>query len=264
KPGLKVTVLERNQIGREASWAAAGMLGPHSEAAGPDPFFDLCLRSRDIYPDFAAELRDDSGVDIGYRDEGGLFVAVKHQDSIESHNWSDWQIKSGLNLQHVSSSELRATEPEVSECVHSGLFIPGDHQVDNRLLMTALEIAILRAGVRVKNCEVTALDIKEGRVDGIISRNARLSCAVVIVAAGCWSSSPLRQAGLEIDIVPAHGQMVSVRGPRLRHVVHSADCYLVPRADGRLLIGATVEYQGFKKAVTAGATQSLISAATNL
>src|SRR5262249_2088881 len=265
KLGSSVTLLEKDRIGREASWAAAGMLGPHSEASGPDPFFDLCIRSRDLYAGFAAELREDSGVDAGYRNDGGFFVALEPHESLDAARWSGWQIDSGLELQQVSSSDLRSHEPEISDQIHSAISIPGDHQVDNRLLMTALEIAILRAGVKVvRHCEVASLELKNNRVSAVLSHDARFDCEAVVHAAGSLSSVLLKQIGLAIDVVPAHGQMLSVRGPHLNHVVHSNDCYLVPRADGRLLIGATVEYQGFRKTVTAGAIHSLLTSAMRL
>lgn len=266
--GLQVTVFERGRAGCEASRAAAGMLTPQGEAAGPSPFFDLCLRGRAMYRNFADELKDASGIDIEYKDEGTLFVVLRGEDEAERTKWTRWQVEAGLSLENLSADELRSLEPDVTESATRAVFLPQEHQVENRRLMDALEVAIRRAGVElIEGTEVTSVASERDRVTGVLSRGEFFSSGAVIIAAGSWSSRLLDPLGLSVEIIPARGQMLAVRSkshnPPSR-VLHSSKVYLVPRRDGRILIGATVEYAGFNKAVTVQGLGYLIDAASEL
>jgi glycine oxidase len=265
--GLKVTVFERGRIGCEASRAAAGMLSPQGEAQGPGPFFEFCLRSRAMYRSFAEELTEASGVDVEYKDEGTLFVVVEGEDEEAKTKWASWQLEAGLPLEHVSADDLRKLEPAVTELATRAIFLPQEHQVENRRLMDALEAAMKRAGVElIEGAEVSALTFERGRVTGVVSAGERFEAGVVTVAAGTWSSQLLEPLGLNLKVIPARGQMIAVRGNGcpIKRVLHSSKVYVVPRSDGRVLIGATVEYAGFHKAVTAGAINCLLTAAVEL
>jgi glycine oxidase len=267
RAGLKVVVFERGRVGFEASRAAAGMLSPQVEAGSRGPFLDLCLRSRSMYRDFAAALTEASGVDVEYKDEGTLFVALCDEDEREMGGWASWQTGAGLTLEQVPADSTRKLEPAVTEQATRAIFIPNDHQVENRRLMDALDIAARRAGVEViEGQEVTALLIERERVTGIACGNRRFHAGAVVVAAGTWSSKLLEPVGLRVQITPARGQMIAVQAASvaIRCVLHSKRCYLVPRKDGRVLIGATVEYAGFHKAVTVQAMNSLLAAAIEL
>ncbi|HXG93455.1 MAG TPA: glycine oxidase ThiO [Blastocatellia bacterium] len=261
--GLKVAVIERGRTGCEASRAAAGMLSPQVDAQSRTPFFDLCLRSRAMWRDFAAELKDATDIDTEYRDEGTLAVFIEGE---RESDWVSWQIDAGLRLEKLTVDEARRLEPAVTKLASRAVFVPGDHQVENRRLMDALDVAMRRAGVEViEGEEVTALVAERGRVTGVVCRNRRLRAGTVVVAAGCWSSRLLSPLGLNIEITPARGQMIAVRGnAAINHVLHSSQCYIVPRRDGRILIGATVEYVGFEKAVTVGGVNQLLAAAIEL
>ena len=242
--GLKVTVFERGQVGCEASRAAAGMLSPQGEAQGPGPFFDFCLRSRAMYRSFAEELTEASGIDVEYRDDGTLFVLTEGEDEGAQTTWAEWQLEAGLPLEHISSGDLRRLEPAVSELAARAIFLPEEHQVDNRRLMDALAVATRRNGVDVlEGTEVSALSFERGGVTGVVSGGTRFDAGVVIVAAGTWSSQLLESAGLNVTVIPARGQMIAVRGSGcpIKRVMHSSRVYVVPRNDGRILIGATVE-----------------------
>jgi glycine oxidase len=265
--GLKVTVFERGRVGCEASRAAAGMLSPQGEAQGPGSFFDLCLRSRGMYRSFARELTEASGIDVEYKDEGTFFVVVEGDDDEAKTKWVSWQIEAGLSLERVSSDDLRKQEPAVTELATRAIFLPEEHQVENRRLMDALDAAMRRTGVElIEQTEVSALSTDDGRVTGVVSDGKRFDAGVVIVAAGTWSSQLLDPLGLNVKVIPARGQMIAVRGKGcpIKRVLHSSKVYLVPRSDGRILIGATVEYVGFDKAVTARATRDLLNAGTEL
>ena len=265
--GLSVTVFERGRVGGEASRAAAGMLSPQGESQTPGPFFNLCLRSRSMYLDFAKELNDASGIDVEYKDEGTLFVVLQGEDDAEQTKWAKWQLEAGLRLEHVSAEELRKIEPAVSESAARAIFLPEEHQVESRRLMDALEVAMKRAGVElIEDAEVTALAIEHARVTGVVSAGRSLAAGAVVVAAGTWSSQLLEPIGVNVKIIPVRGQMIAVKGetsPIIR-VLHSSRVYVVPRRDGRILIGATVENVGFQKAVTVSAIERLLSASVQL
>jgi len=265
--GLKVAVFERGRVGCEASRAAAGMLSPQGEAQGPGPFFDLCLRSRAMYRSFAAELTEASGIDVEYRDDGTLFVLVEGEDEAATKRWTTWQLKAGLPLEHVSADDLRKLEPGVTELASRAIFLPEEHQIENRRLMDALEVAIRKAGGEIiEGAEVWALTTERDRVTGVMSAGKRVDAGVVIVAAGTWSSHLLNPLGLNVQLIPVRGQMVAVRSDStpIKRIIHSSDVYLVPRRDGRVLLGATVEYVGFQKAVTVTGLNQLLSAAIEL
>jgi glycine oxidase len=264
--GLRVTVLERGRIGCEASRAAAGMLSPQGENQTPGPFFDLCLRSRSMYRQFAEELTDASAVDVEYKDEGTLFVVLEGENEEEKTRWTSWQIEAGLSLEHLTANDVRKSEPAVTESA-TAIFLPDEHQVENRRLMDALEVAMKRAGVQViEGTNVMALTTERGRITGVASGRERFEAGAVIVAAGTWSSRLLEPLGLNIKLIPARGQMIAVKGATcpITRVLHSGKVYLVPRRDGRILIGATVEYAGFRNAVTIAGISYLLSAATEL
>jgi glycine oxidase len=261
--GLKVAVIERGRVGCEASRAAAGMLAAQSEATGVGPFFDLCLRSRAMYREFAAHLTDASGIDVEYKDEGMLVVALEGEDTKESTRWASWQVEAGFPLERLSGSAIRTLEPDVTESATGAIFIPDDHQVNNRRLMDALEVAIKRAGVELmEGKEVTGLMIDRERVCGVACGDEHFAAGTIVAAAGSWSSALLEPLGLNIEVIPARGQMIALRGERLplTRVIHTKRCYIIPRLDGRVLIGATVEYVGFKRAVTAAGIDSLLAA----
>ncbi|PYT09921.1 MAG: glycine oxidase ThiO [Acidobacteria bacterium] len=265
--GLKVTVIERGRVGCEASRAAAGMLSPQGGAESGGPFFDLCLQSRAMYRKFGEELTQASGIDIEYKDEGTLFVVVEGEDQEEQTRWAKWQFEAGLPLEYLSADEVLKIEPAVTQLVTRGIFLPQEHQVENRRVMDALEVAIKRAGVElIEGCDVTAITTGRGEVTGVLCGSERLPADLVVLAAGTWSSQLLEPLGLNIRIIPALGQMIAVRdhASLIDRVIHSSKVYVVPRRDGRILIGATVEWTGFHKAVTAGAIKYLLSAALEL
>ncbi|HEX5735472.1 MAG TPA: glycine oxidase ThiO [Blastocatellia bacterium] len=265
--GLKVTLIERGRAGCEASRAAAGMLSPQSEAHKESPFLDLCLRSRLIYRGFTDHLTEISGVEVDYRDEGVLYVELEGDDSKEVDRWFNWQTRAGLKLERIAESKLRMDEPAVTGSATGAVFIPGDHQVDNRKLMDAVALAARRAGVDViEGVEVSLFMIERDRVKGVRCGEDKIDAGAVVVAAGCWSGSLLAPLGLNIQTIPARGQMIALKSntPHVNRVLHSRHCYLVPRRDGRILVGSTIEYAGFTKGVTAGGVGSLIAAAVEL
>ncbi|MGQ9897733.1 MAG: glycine oxidase ThiO [Acidobacteriota bacterium] len=266
KDGLRVTVFERNsRPGGEASWAAAGMLAPQAEAEGPGPLFDLCLRSRALYTDFAAALWEETRIDIELCLAGTLVVATQPEDVEPLQSRLAWQTATGCHAEWLSPSDVQNLEPLVKSC--GALYLPDDWQVESRRLTQSLIAAVAAARVAIHcHSEGLTLRLEKERVVGVEVREERWSAPVVINAAGSWATQmSAKLLGLPAQVVrPIRGQMIALQMPvsrRLRHVIRTPQVYLVPRRDQRLIIGATVEDVGYEKAVTAGGVCSLLSGA---
>ncbi|MBI3653974.1 MAG: glycine oxidase ThiO [Acidobacteria bacterium] len=262
--GCKVLLMERGRLGCEASSAAAGMLSPQTESLQPDEFFNLCIKSRALYKNFVAHLKEASDIDAQLREEGTLFVSLPHlQDHADE--WAQWQLEAGLRVERIPAEELERLEPAVTKQATRAIFMADDLQVENRLLMLALAVAIRRAGVTVIEGEaVTEVLLDHQQVAGVVCGSAKIYAGAVVIAAGSWSGALLEKFGVEAITIPARGQMIAVQSAAIRHVLHSSQVYLVPRNDGRLLIGATVEYSGFEKGNTAKGIRALLDAAIEL
>lgn len=265
--GARVAVLERGDPGAEASWAAAGMLAPLAEADEPGAFLDLLLRGRAMYPDFAAALREEAGIDVGYSDAGTLSLALTDEDAAALERRHAWQAAAGIPAERLSAGEARALEPGLTPDVRWALRFSGDHQVDNRRLAIALRIAAERAGAEVRRgAEVDRLVRDGDRLAGVrLATGERIEADAVVLAAGCWAG---RIGGLPrtLPVLPVHGQIAAVAAEpqRFRHTVETPRCYLVPRADGRLIAGATVERGVWRKAVTPAGLCSLLAGAAEI
>ncbi|HEV3157073.1 MAG TPA: glycine oxidase ThiO [Candidatus Baltobacteraceae bacterium] len=263
--GHAVRVLEMHQPITAASWAGAGMLAPYTEALTSPELEALCLRSLETYPAFVAELREQTGVDAHLRLDGILQVAydverVKHlQERV-----SDLACR-GVSAHWLDRSQARELEPALGPALVGAAFIEGEGQVDNRRLARALYAACLAHGVRIET-EVgnVALDADERRVRGVRTSSGYVAARFVVNATGAWAGGlggvPERA---RVPVHPVKGQILALALPRalMRRVLWVPGAYLVPRSDGRLLIGATVEDAGFDVRVTARGVRSLLDAA---
>lgn len=267
--GAAVEVYERGTAGRGATWAAAGMLAAAAEAEpGEEALLGLTLEARDRWPDFAKELAAAAGGrDLGYRDEGTLIVAPGRDDAARLAATTDYQLGLGLPLERLSPAAARRREPFLGPNLAAAVYSPHDHQVDNRQVAEALRSAFLAAGGRLhEDCPVCGLDLAGGRVAGLWAGGRRVAAEVVVLAAGAWSQQieGLPPAARP-PVRPVKGQMLALamdpQRPLLRHVLWAPGLYLVPRRDGRLLVGATVEEKGFDPSLTAGGLFALLEAA---
>ncbi len=265
----EVAVFDRGPAGRGASHAAAGMLAASCEAEpGEEALLALCRESQARWPAFAEELRQASGIDVELRREGTLVLALTADDQAEAAHRLDFQKKLGLPLEWLSSAETRAREPHLAGKIAGAVFSPEDHQVDNRKVVAALRVAAERAGVRIHERQaVKEISIRNGCADGLVLEDAaHIAADLVVLAAGAWSRGI---AGLPPDrrppVRPVKGQMLALRmsstAPLLHHVLWAPGAYLVPRRDGRLVVGATVEEKGFDETITAGGLLTLLEAA---
>ena len=263
--GRAVTVFDRGRAGWGASWAAAGMLAPQVEAEpSEEPLLALALESRDMWADFAAEVEAASGEALDYRGDGTMVVAHDRDDVERLRFRHDFLIGLGLELEWLAGAEARRREPHLAPSVSAAVFSALDHHIDSRRLAPALRAAFLGAGGDLRE-DTAVLEVVHGggRVAGVRTADEMLGAETVIVAAGPWSRDigGLPEA-LRPPVRPLKGQMLAVQMPRvaplLRHVVWGPDIYLVPRSDGRLLIGATVEEMGFDASLTAGGMMDLL------
>ncbi|MBS7699335.1 MULTISPECIES: glycine oxidase ThiO [unclassified Chelatococcus] len=266
--GLAVTVFDKGGAGQGASHAAAGMLAACAEIEPSEERLLLLNRaSQALWPEFAAELEAASGEQVELRSEGTLMVALTADDAAKLRNHAELQRRLGLPVSWLSGRDLRRLEPALAPGIAGGISSPEDHQVDNRKLARALRLAALRAGVTlVENTPVDGLSMREGRVDGVNTAAGLHEAGRVVLAAGPWSRTiPGLPAEARPAVRPVKGQMLALAmdpaAPLLRHVVWAPGVYLVPRLDGRLIVGATVEEKGFDAAVTAGGLLSLLHAA---
>jgi glycine oxidase len=266
--GCPVDVFERGKAGREASWAAAGMLAARVETEpGEEPLLALNLESQVMWPSFARELEAASDIALGYRDEGTLVVAAHRDDAAELRNTYEFHRSLGLDVEWLTGGQARRIEPHLAPSVSAGVLSERDHQVDNRQLVLALREAFLRAGGTLhEDTLVEAIDIEAGHAKGVQIAGQRQNADMVLLAAGAWS--------YDIDGVPPaarppvrplKGQMLSLRmdprAPIMDHVLWGPGIYIVPRCDGTLILGATVEEKGFDTDLTAGGVFRLLEAA---
>lgn len=264
RAGCPVTVYERGEPGRGASWAAAGMLAAGIEAEPTEEnLFDLGRFSQSLWPGFAAELEAASGHEIGYDPTGTLVCAFTRDQAERLRRGIEFQSRIGGVFEWLSGRAARALEPGLAATIVAAVLSPKDHQVDNRKLGAALATAFQRAGGVLRAGTEAALDIVAGRCRGVTIGETRHEADITVLAAGPWSRLvPGLPSAAAPPVRPVKGQMLALtmpkQAPSIRHVVWGGHCYLVPRADGRLLVGATTEEQGFDGANTAGGVLGLL------
>jgi glycine oxidase len=271
--GLSVTVLERGQPGAETSHVAAGMLAPISEATPTErALLALGVRAAAIYERFAAQLADASGLDPGYLACGTLAVARDADEAEALERELEMRRALDLDVARLRPSAARAIEPALAPTLRLALEVPTDHAVDPRRLTAALVRAAERAGAVVRSgAEVAEVVLARGRLAGaVLAGGERVLAGDVVVAAGPWSG---RLEGLpaeaRVPVRPVKGQILRLHDPAgpglLGHVLRIAGRgYVVPRGDGRYVLGATMEERGFDRAVTAGAVFELLREAIEL
>jgi len=266
--GCPVTVYDRAEAGRGASWAAAGMLAAAVETEpGEEALLALTLESQRMWLGFVRELEGASGISVGYRDEGTIVVALTRDDAEQLRFTYDFQKSLGLELEWLSGAEARRREPHLRPGIPAAVSSPRDHQVDNRQLARALAKAAQRAGAVLRECHpVREVELAGGCVCGVVTDRGRDPADVVVLAAGAWSREIAGIPPAHLPPVrPIKGQMLALQmdptEPLLRHVIWLARGYLVPRLDGRLVVGATVEERGFDDTLTAGGLLALIEGA---
>ena len=264
----RIRVVDKGRPGGEASYAAAGMLVPNAENEEVDHFYRFCDESRLTFPELAAELLDETGIDIELDRSGTLYAAFSNADLDHIEKRFEVQRSAGIPVSRLSAAETLELEPAISPRVLASLYFPNDWQVENRKLLLALIKYVRNSGIEIiENFPVDSLIVEGGKVSGVVAGDRRLTANVTVLATGAWTSF-IKVAGkaLPFTVKPIRGQMISFK-PVTRpfsHLIYSPRGYLVPRADGRILIGATVEDVGFDKETTADAFRQLSDAAVEI
>jgi glycine oxidase len=262
--GMSVLVLDRAEApGAGASRVAAGMLAPVMEADfGEQRLVRVNLAARERWPAFAAELEERTGLPTGYRDSGALIVAADRDDAEALRRLHDFQLSLGLDAEWLAPGRCRRLEPGLSPHIAGGILAHGDGQADPRATTRALAEAVSEVELGV---EVERIEHDRGRVTGVRTSRGLVECEAAVVAAGAWSPA-LAPDGKGPPVRPVKGQILElrVRGAMeepLTRIVRTPRCYLVARGDGRVVLGATMEEQGFDTAVTADGVYRLLEAA---
>ncbi|HVC35025.1 MAG TPA: FAD-dependent oxidoreductase [Chloroflexota bacterium] len=261
--GLAVVLLERGQPGQAASWASAGIVSDPI-GNGDEPGFQLQHLSRQLWPAFAQALQSESGLDPEFRETGCLIPAFDDEQA----RGLDRAVRLGLigNSTVLRGADLREAEPSLGPAVVAACWKPGGN-VENRRLCKALELAARRGGVEIRTgAEVRSIVVQNGRVDGVRLVDGIVPAGQVVIAAGAWSGA-IDGCQPAVPVVPQRGQILALdRGAvPLRHTILTPDDpYLVPRADGRIVVGATRELAGWDATPTAGGVAWLLSSAIQI
>lgn len=261
--GAKITLLERGECGKEASWAGGGIVSPLYPWRYPEAVTRLSDWSQSHYQGLAQELYEQSGCDVEYAEAGLLILRV--EDRAEA---LDWAVRHAQPLKTIDRNALHALQPGLSSEWESGLWMPGVASVRNPRLGRALRICMQRhRNIRLlEQTAVSRIKLQSGAAAGVVSSMGNIEAGQTVICGGAWSAGLLESAGYALPLVPVRGQMlIHQPAPGLLKRVTLADGrYLIPRRDGRILVGSTLEYAGFEKQVTEVAYQSLRRSAVSL
>jgi glycine oxidase len=284
--GAEVVVLEQNLPGSGATRVAAGMLAPVGELSFGEPeLLELTLAAAKLYPEFVAELEAATGKSTGYEELGALHVALDRDEAAQLRRLHDLQRSLELEAEWLPPGRCRDLEPGLTPSFHGGVFAAGEAAVDPRALTQALLRACADEGVEIRpGCEVVDSIVTDDRIAGVrVKKGAGILgplytytdsdrdflCESVVLASGAWSGTARwLPAEARPPVRPVKGQVVELRSrdgePVTSHILASERVYLVPRPDGRLVVGATVEEMGFDTTVTAGGVHELLREAYRL
>ncbi|MGG4168160.1 glycine oxidase ThiO [Rossellomorea vietnamensis] len=266
KRGKKVLLIEKNQLASRASGAAAGMLGVQTELKGGSPLYRLAQKSRNMYPVLAQELKEVTGMDIEYVENGMIKMAWTEEEA-QSFVSVASQTDEGEGVEWLSPLKLSAFEPYLSKQATGGLFIPRDGNVSAPKLTEALGLASVRLGADVKEyTDVYDFIVEGSRISGVQTSVGPLYASEIIVAGGAWSQSLLERIGVTIHSYPVKGECFSVKYSRklVERTIFTEGCYIVPKVGGRFLIGATEHAHTFDETISVSGMMNLMKKATDI
>lgn len=258
--GASVRVLDQGPLGQESSWAGAGMITPGNPAGAKSLETRLRAESFVLWPDWAARLREESGIDTGFARCGGIELSPDRSASDISAVAAKFQLE-GVRAELIGSRELRKLEPNLNPMLGDAVHLPDYCQVRNPRLLKALIGACLARGVQLSpGSQAIGFEHASQRVTSVRTATETIFARQFVVCSGAWSQSLLAQAGSSIRVEPMRGQIVLLEALPLPtgRIIEVGSRYIVPRADGRLLIGSTEEHVGFEKRNTAEAVAELI------
>ncbi|MYB96333.1 glycine oxidase ThiO [Candidatus Poribacteria bacterium] len=262
KRDIKPILIDKaSTVGTEASWAGAGILTSH--ASTHEPYPTLCRASLERYPALAEELRAETQIDIEFIQSGTLSVFFNQAEAAGLIGLADRRVKRGFSAELLTPEQAWQLEPALSKSIVGAVLFPEDAQVRNPKMVTALAKGAAKLGAKFRLGNPVTNFVKEGgRVIGVVVNGETLYADTCVIAAGCWAGTLMTQLGVPIQIEPVKGQIVLVETmpPLFRHVVDGLGIYIVPRADGKVLLGATVEFVGYDKTATVDGAKQMIDA----
>lgn len=262
--GVASRVLDRRELGREASWAGAGMIPPLADRPSVHPAVALRSWSARLHAEWADRLREETGIDNGYRRTGGVDVAFTESEEHELRaSAGRWKVE-GITYERMISTDFARVEPALNPVLRVAYYLPDRAQIRNPWHLAALRKAVVGRGCRLSPWNgVEGFEARGGRVHAVRTSQGVIACGAVVVAAGAWSEMLLRSAGVEAPTPPVKGQIVLIRSdrPLIGRIIEHGRKYLVPRDDGRILIGATEEHAGFDARTTSRGVHDLLNAA---
>lgn len=258
-------LVEKNQPGKEASSAAAGILAVASGRSKRGPMYQLKSASQKLYPALVQELEERTGIDIEYQYVGVLDLIRNNVDEKKYRQLYDLRREQGYAAAWLSAEEVRRLEPELTTDIRGAVHFSDDHHLNNERLAEAWAKAAAQRGATVQtNATVNEARMTNGRVTAVRIGEEWVNTNIVVIAAGSWSQEVGAVFGLAVPTQPAKGQMLTVRFSHVRHVISWSDHYLVPRKNGEVVIGSTVEFVGHNKEVTLETVRSLIDRSVEL
>ena len=259
--GMQVTVVEQGEAGHESSWAGGGIVSPLYPWRYPAAVSALAKWGQAFYPELIAEIKDATGIDAELIQSGLLMLDDEPEKALE------WAVKWSPNLQLIDKNEVYEVEPEVAEaCIGNkkAIWMPDIRQVRNPRLVKAMKQYLLKCGVQfLEQTEVTGFTQNANQITGIKTNKGELKADKVLVAGGAWSANLLKNIAINIDVEPVKGQMILFKSEpnKIKRIVLSHDRYVIPRKDGRVLVGSTLEHTEFDKATTITAKNELVDEA---
>ncbi|MEJ1382606.1 MAG: glycine oxidase ThiO, partial [Candidatus Sedimenticola sp. (ex Thyasira tokunagai)] len=257
--GADVTLLERNTTGRESSWAGGGIISPLYPWRFPQPVTELARWSQCNYPELIEELLATTGIDSEWSRNGLLIISPEEQE--EALRWGE---ESGSLIEVIDNTQLQECEPALSEPPSSALWMPEVAQVRNPRLVKALRQDLVQLGVSIlEQQKVEQINVIRGKVTGVSTHSQTIQADSVIVCAGAWSGQLFAQLPSPPAVEPVKGQMILFKGEpgMISRITLEQDRYIIPRVDGRVLFGSTLEQKGFDKQTTQAAREELLTIA---
>lgn len=253
-----VVLLDVPAPGRSASWAAGGVLTPVHLAEYPGPLAALCVASQKLYEPWLKAL---AAPEVEYSVCGMLYLVLDDDGARDAAMLEAWKRERGQPAERLSAAAARQLESVVTSDLREALLLPDIAQLRNHRLTRAVVEAARREGAEVRRAEATGFLRVPGRINGVKTTEGDVFAGEVVLAAGAWSGLLAGSAGLKADVHPVRGQLILLAGPpgAVKRVVLHGDTYLIPRADGRILLGSTVEEAGFENAVTVDGVSGLLA-----
>jgi glycine oxidase len=264
--GLRVQVIDRGEPGREASWAGAGILPPANLETAVHPWEQLRGLSHRLHPQWAEELRRETGIDMGYRRCGAVYFARLAGEAASLIGLAATLAHEQIETRRLDRHEMAQIEPALLPLADSGslrvaYFVPAEAQLRNPHHLRALAVACVRRGVRLTaRAGATDFEVRGGKLVRVLTEAGPFEADRFCITSGAWTYKLLQQLGISTGIMPVRGQMVLFRCQRkpFQRILNEGPRYLVPREDGRVLVGSSEEEAGYDKSTTAEVLDELI------